>query len=174
VVLASSRTFGPNRYLPCVDGPRPTIWAWVHRRLRREFSAMSAGCIDGIADEDRDVPFTGTAEGRVVIVTAAGSGPAGVGIGQAIALRFARENASVCLFDISAERSERTRAMMGSGERAFVAAGDVTSEQDCEWAVAETVARSARSMWLVNNVALPDGRVPVHEMTAAHWIGYSP
>ena len=47
-------------------------------------------------------------EGKVAIVTGAGSSGPGVGTGKATSILFAREGAKVILMDLVAERAEET------------------------------------------------------------------
>ena len=101
--------------------------------------------------------MTGRVEGKVAIVTGAGSGgpDAGVGIGQAIAMAFAREGASVVLVDRDDERAGHTlRAIDGLGGSALPFVGDITSSDDCAGAVQLAVDRFGGLDILVNNAAI--------------------
>ncbi|MEC9279364.1 MAG: hypothetical protein VX947_00550, partial [Chloroflexota bacterium] len=51
-------------------------------------------------------------EGKVAIVTGAGSSGPGVGNGKATSLLFAREGARVLLVDATLERAEETQRMI--------------------------------------------------------------
>jgi NAD(P)-dependent dehydrogenase (short-subunit alcohol dehydrogenase family) len=100
--------------------------------------------------------MTGRVEGKVAIVTGAGSAPdaGGPGIGQAIAMALEREGASVLLVDKDGGRAEATRQSLGDpagGSRCFV--GDVTSPADCEGMVAEAIEMGGLDI-LVNNAAI--------------------
>jgi NAD(P)-dependent dehydrogenase (short-subunit alcohol dehydrogenase family) len=101
--------------------------------------------------------MSGRVEGKVAIVTGAGSAPdaPGAGIGQAIATVLAREGASVLLVDRDEERADATRSGLadhpGRGET-FVA--DVTSPSDCEAMVAAAVEQFGGLDILVNNAAV--------------------
>jgi NAD(P)-dependent dehydrogenase (short-subunit alcohol dehydrogenase family) len=99
----------------------------------------------------------GRLAGKVAIVTGAGSGgpDAGVGIGQAISIAFAREGASVVLFDRDRERAEATRRAIDElGGTATPHVGDITRSSDCEAAVRAAVERFGGLDILVNNAAI--------------------
>ena len=79
-------------------------------------------------------------EGKVAIVTGAGSSGAGIGNGKAAAVLFAREGARVVLADMNEERAEETRALiLREGGEASVFRADVTSEADCRRMAAAAV-----------------------------------
>ena len=72
-------------------------------------------------------------EGKVAIVTGAGSSGPGVGNGKATSLLFAREGARVLLVDATLERAEETQRMIQEeGGEASVFQGDMTSRDDCQ------------------------------------------
>jgi NAD(P)-dependent dehydrogenase (short-subunit alcohol dehydrogenase family) len=99
--------------------------------------------------------FWNRLEGKVAIVTGAGSQGSGFGTGKAIAFTFAREGARVCLVDRDPERAEQTRELIAaSGGQAFVHSADVTESQACAGIVAATVERYGRLDLLVNNVGI--------------------
>jgi NAD(P)-dependent dehydrogenase (short-subunit alcohol dehydrogenase family) len=74
------------------------------------------------------VERSGRVEGKVAVVTGAGSTPGpGVGTGKASAVVLAREGASVVLVDLHPERAEETRQMIEEeGGTALVVAADCT------------------------------------------------
>jgi NAD(P)-dependent dehydrogenase (short-subunit alcohol dehydrogenase family) len=97
----------------------------------------------------------GRVEGKVAIVTGAGSTPGpGVGTGKAAAAVLAREGAKVLCVDVVAERAEETKALIESeGGTAEVFSGDCTKAADCEAMVgAATTAFGGRVDVLVNNI----------------------
>ena len=101
--------------------------------------------------------MAGRVEGKVAIVTGAGSGgpDAGVGIGQAIAMTFAREGASVVLVDRDADRADHTlREIEALGGTALPFIGDITSSDVCAGAVRTAVDRFGGLDILVNNAAI--------------------
>jgi NAD(P)-dependent dehydrogenase (short-subunit alcohol dehydrogenase family) len=108
--------------------------------------------------------------GKVAIVTGAGSRGPGVGTGKAMAILFAREGARVALVDLFPERAEETLStIQDEGGDAFVLAADVTVEEDCERVVRDAVERYSRLDILVNNVATNEGFGPLHEVDGAMW-----
>jgi NAD(P)-dependent dehydrogenase (short-subunit alcohol dehydrogenase family) len=98
----------------------------------------------------------GRVEGKVAIVTGAGSTPGpGVGTGKATAVVLAREGASVLLVDLHPERAEETLQMIsGEGGKAQVFAADVTRAAGCEAMVRAAVDAFGTVDVLVNNVGL--------------------
>ncbi|XVQ14784.1 SDR family NAD(P)-dependent oxidoreductase [Spirillospora sp. CA-255316] len=98
----------------------------------------------------------GRVEGKVAIVTGAGSTPGpGVGTGKATAVALAREGASVLLVDLHPERAEETRRMIAEeGGKAEVFAGDATRAEACEAMVRTAVDAFGTLDVLVNNIGL--------------------
>jgi NAD(P)-dependent dehydrogenase (short-subunit alcohol dehydrogenase family) len=108
-------------------------------------------------------------QGKVAIVTGAGSSGPGIGNGRATALLFAREGARVVLVDAFAERAEETRGLIGDeGGEAFAVQADVTSLDDCRRMVEAAVERYGRLDILVNNVGISK-RGTVLEVTEEEW-----
>jgi NAD(P)-dependent dehydrogenase (short-subunit alcohol dehydrogenase family) len=97
---------------------------------------------------------TGRLDGKVAIVTGAGSTPGpGIGTGKATAVVMAREGASVLLVDLYPERAAETLAMIEEdGGKAKVHAADVTVAAGCEAMVAAAVGAFGGLDILVNNV----------------------
>jgi NAD(P)-dependent dehydrogenase (short-subunit alcohol dehydrogenase family) len=94
-------------------------------------------------------------DGRVAIVTGAGSAGGLLGIGEAIAVLFAAQGARVGVVDISEERAEVTRGMIGeAGGDCVVAIGDLTDPADNARCVGEVVDRFGALDILVNNAAI--------------------
>ena len=98
----------------------------------------------------------GRVDGKVAIVTGAGSTPGpGVGTGKATAVVLAREGARVLLVDLHAERAEDTLRMIeDEGGEAAVFAGDATRAADCEAMVQAALDGFGRLDILVNNIGL--------------------
>jgi NAD(P)-dependent dehydrogenase (short-subunit alcohol dehydrogenase family) len=96
----------------------------------------------------------GRLEGKVAIVTGAGSTPGpGIGTGKATAVVLAREGASVLLVDLYPERAAETLEMIEAEDgKAQVFAADVTKAGPCEEMVATAVAAFGGLDILVNNV----------------------
>src|SRR6266498_1359492 len=106
-------------------------------------------------------------EGKNVLVTGASSG-----IGQAIAVRFAREGANVAInYRNGAEQAEATRAMAkaarsnGTG-REFVIQADVSNEDQVKEMFARTIEAFGRLDVLVNNAGIQKP-TPSHEIETA-------
>jgi NAD(P)-dependent dehydrogenase (short-subunit alcohol dehydrogenase family) len=89
----------------------------------------------------------GKLDGKIVIITGASSG-----IGEAAAVRLAREGATVV---VAARRADRLQALTGeidsAGGRALAVACDVTSDEDRRRLVKETLGAFGRIDALVNN-----------------------
>ncbi len=108
-------------------------------------------------------------EGKVAIVTGAGSRAEGIGNGRAAAVLFAREGARVLLVDQQAEAAERTLAMIrAEGGEAAIFAADVTRTADCRAMVEEAVRRWGRLDVLDNNVGI-GGRGTVVDVDEVEW-----
>lgn len=101
--------------------------------------------------------MAGRVEGKVAIVTGAGSAAdaPGAGIGQAIATALVREGASVLLVDKDLARAEATRAgLVDLPGTAECFEGDVTDPAGCEAMVAAAAERFGGLDILVNNAAI--------------------
>lgn len=94
-------------------------------------------------------------EGKVAIVTGAGSSGPGVGTGKATSIVFAREGAKVLLVDRDPEAARETLDVIeGAGGVASVFAADVAKIGDCEALVDAAVERYGGLDILFNNVAI--------------------
>ena len=108
-------------------------------------------------------------EGKVAIVTGAGSSGPGVGNGKAAAVLFAREGAKVMLADAVLARAEETLAMIrDEGGEAEVFEANVTNADDCRRMVEATVERYGRLDILDNNVGI-SRRGSVLEINEEDW-----
>jgi NAD(P)-dependent dehydrogenase (short-subunit alcohol dehydrogenase family) len=98
----------------------------------------------------------GRVEGKVAIVTGAGSTPGpGVATGRACAIVLAREGAGVLLADVNRERAQDTaRIIEAEGGTAAVFTGDMTQAGDCEAMVAAAVDAFGTLDILVNNIGV--------------------
>lgn len=104
-------------------------------------------------------------EGRVVIVTGGGSG-----IGAAVALRFAREGASVVVADIDRDRADRLAAeLRGDAARATGTGVDVRDEEAMRALVDGTVSEFGGLDILVNNAGVGEEPRPIEEKSAGDW-----
>jgi NAD(P)-dependent dehydrogenase (short-subunit alcohol dehydrogenase family) len=96
--------------------------------------------------------MSGRLDGRVAIVTGAGSGN-----GLAIATAFVQEGATVAIGEYSEQRGSAAAASLGAiGEAIFVQT-DVRSWSDVDRLVSETVQRFGRLDIIVNNAGVLDG-----------------
>jgi NAD(P)-dependent dehydrogenase (short-subunit alcohol dehydrogenase family) len=110
---------------------------------------------------------SGRLEGKRAVITGAG-----MGMGRATALRFAREGAKVGLMDINEEAvNETAGAIAGEGGEALALVADVTVEEQVAAAVGRAVDRWGGLDVVVANAAVQlmgrDARV--HELDAAIW-----
>lgn len=93
----------------------------------------------------------GQLDGRVALVTGAGSG-----IGKGIAEAFAREGASLVLAGRTLAKVEAVaEALRGESCSAQAFEADVSKHADCERLVAQTVKRFGALHLLVNNAGWP-------------------
>ncbi len=94
-------------------------------------------------------------EGKVAIVTGAGSRGAGIGNGRAAAILFAREGAKVLLVDQNARAAEETlAAIKEEGNEAEVFTANVTDAAECRAMVDRATRRWGRLDILHNNVGI--------------------
>ncbi len=94
-------------------------------------------------------------EGKVAIVTGAGSRGPGVGTGKAASILMAREGARVLLVDVEPRHAQETlETIRAEGGEASVYAGDVTSAADCRGMVRAAVGRYGDLHVLFNNVGI--------------------
>ncbi len=111
----------------------------------------------------------GRLEGKVAIITGAGSSGPGVGNGKAAAVLFAREGAKVLLVDAVAERAEETLAMIESeGGDASVFQANVINAEECRLMVDTCMERYGRLDILDNNVGI-SRRGTVVEISEEDW-----
>ena len=108
-------------------------------------------------------------EGKVAIVTGAGSSGPGIGNGRATATLFAREGAKVLLADVTEERAAETQEMIqAEGGVASTVQADVTDAADCERMVKACIERYGRLDILDNNVGI-SRRGTVVEVSEEDW-----
>ena len=109
-------------------------------------------------------------QGRIAIVTGAGSRPPGDGTGKAISVLFACAGATVAVVDLDEERALATIAEIETlGGDAFAVLGDVASSADSERIVADVLSRCGRLEVLVNNVGIVPPPAPPHEVSDETW-----
>ena len=100
-------------------------------------------------------------EGKAALITGGGRG-----IGQAIALRFAREGARVAIVGPHQETLADT-VSKGKGIEAIV--GDVTRKEDVDRAIAQIMGKFKKLDILVNNAGGTDPK-PFFDKTGADWL----
>ncbi len=112
----------------------------------------------------------GRVEGKVAIVTGAGSVPGpGYGTGKAISIALAREGARLVLVDLFPERAEESKAEIeAEGGEAIVVKADCTKWRDCGNMVIEALDAFGRVDILVNNLGLASPGT-VTEMYERDW-----
>jgi NAD(P)-dependent dehydrogenase (short-subunit alcohol dehydrogenase family) len=94
-------------------------------------------------------------QGKVAIVTGAGSSAEGFGTGKATAILFTREGARVALVDNIADRvADTERIIIEEGGSAIVQIADISSEADCRRVVETAVGQWGRLDVLDNNVGI--------------------
>jgi NAD(P)-dependent dehydrogenase (short-subunit alcohol dehydrogenase family) len=94
-------------------------------------------------------------DGKVAIVTGAGSSGPGVGTGKAISVLFAREGAQVVLVDKFEDRAKETlRLIDDEGGTATVVTVDLADVASCQHVIDEAVGRYGTVDVLVNNAAI--------------------
>jgi 3-oxoacyl-[acyl-carrier protein] reductase len=103
-------------------------------------------------------------EGQVVLVTGGGQG-----IGQAIALRFAREGADVGLVDVNRGTAEAVGLeIQAMGRRAAVRVADISDHFAIQAAVEQIAAELGRLDVLINNAGI-EKRAPFLEIRPEDW-----
>ncbi len=100
-------------------------------------------------------------KGRVALITGAGRG-----IGQGIALRFAREGAKLALVDIEASHLEETASKLGETKAEFECyQADVSRTEDVERFFGQAMERFGRLDICVNNAGIGNPPLPLAQMT---------
>ena len=109
-------------------------------------------------------------EGKVAIVTGAGSSGPGVGTGKATATLFAREGAKVLCVDRVASQAEATLATIREeGGEASVFEADVTVAENCRAMVDTAVERYGGLHILFNNVGIDAQDNAVVDVKEEEW-----
>jgi NAD(P)-dependent dehydrogenase (short-subunit alcohol dehydrogenase family) len=109
--------------------------------------------------------MSGKLEGRVALVTGAGSG-----IGRAAALAFAREGAQVVVSDVVAEGGNETlRLIEEAGGKGMFIQGDVAVAADVQALVREVEEHYSRLDCAFNNAGIEGLQAPTAECTEENW-----
>jgi len=109
-------------------------------------------------------------DGKVALVSGAGSRGDGIGNGRAASILLAREGVRVGLLDAVPEwAAETLRMIEAEGGTALTIAGDVTESADCEAAVRTVVDAWGRLDILVNNVGVGGPPGTAVEVDPAEW-----
>ena len=94
-------------------------------------------------------------DGKVAIVTGAGSRGDGIGNGRAAAILLAREGVRVAVLDSNKEWADLTHAMIkAEGHHSHIVTADVTDAGSCAEAVKTVIGLWGRLDILVNNVGI--------------------
>ena len=108
-------------------------------------------------------------EGKVAIVTGAGSSGPGIGTGKATSILFAREGAKVLLVDRAAVHAEETlAAVREEGGEASIFEADAIRSEDCQAMVEAAQIRYGGLDILFNNVGILS-RGTVVDVTEEDW-----
>lgn len=106
-------------------------------------------------------------QGKVAIVTGAGSRAEGIGNGRAAAILLAQAGAHVVLVDSNRAWAERTAEMIEA--ESLVVEADVTQPDACRDIVARAVARFGGVDVLVNNVGIGGAKGTAVEVELEAW-----
>lgn len=98
---------------------------------------------------------------KVALITGGASG-----IGRATAERIAAEDGKVVIADVNTDLGAQVAAELG--ENVHFVKLDVTSEEEWEAAIAETVEKFGKLDILVNNAGIGDS-IPIQDTTLASW-----
>lgn len=114
--------------------------------------------------------MAGRVQGKVAIVTGAGSDGPGIGNGKAAAIVYAREGAKVLLVDRNLSAAQETKRLIDEeGGESSVFEADVSSAAGCKAIVDACIAKYGRVDILHNNAAIPGDRGGPVEVAESGW-----
>ena len=109
-----------------------------------------------------DYRGSGKLQGKVALITGGDSG-----IGQAVAVHFAKEGADVAIvyLDEAEDAAETKRLVEQAGQQCLTFPGDVGDEQFCQQVVQQTIESLGRLDVLVNNAAEQHPQSSIEDIT---------
>ena len=108
--------------------------------------------------------MTGRLDGKVAVITGAGSG-----MGRAMAELFAAEGAKLVLADISGKQDEVAAALEGKGGGTVGVRCDVSSESDVEAMIKAAEDNFGKLDVLCNNAGFGGPMAPLHQQSLETW-----
>ncbi|GLV26989.1 SDR family NAD(P)-dependent oxidoreductase [Sphingobium sp. Cam5-1] len=103
-------------------------------------------------------------DGKVVVVTGAGSG-----MGRAMVSEFVAQGGRVAALGRTLDKIRQTVELGGGPERVMAIRADVAVEADVIGAIDEVIARWGRIDLLCNNAGVLDSYRPAHEVSLDEW-----
>lgn len=112
----------------------------------------------------------GELDGKVAVISGAGSVAGGISNGRAISVLLARAGARVALLDLDRASAEETQALVtAEGAESVVIEADVAQLDSSRDAVTETVSKFGRLDILVNNVGITGARGSAVDVDPVGW-----
>jgi NAD(P)-dependent dehydrogenase (short-subunit alcohol dehydrogenase family) len=131
-----------------------------------------SNCRTNLPDYEDPIRPSRSLEGKVAIVTGAGSRSAGIGNGRAAAILLAEAGASVVCVDINLKWAKVTVSMIeeefGVGMAVEVEA-DVVKEDDCKRVVATAIKKYGHLDILINNVGVAGPQGTAVDVEPTEW-----
>lgn len=115
-------------------------------------------------------PADSSLDGRVALVTGAGSRTEEIGNGRGISILLARRGAHVLLLDTDLDAAQQTLSMIeGEGGTAIALCCDVSQPRDCQAAMAAALRAWGRVDILINNVGIVGPPGDAVDVDVADW-----